>query len=572
MPERIVIVGGVAAGASAAAKARRTNEQAEIVVYEKGPFISFANCGLPYYLSGDIAQRDSLLVVTPTLLSRRFQLEVRTEHEVLSVDAAARRISVRGPGGRTFSDGYDKLILATGSSPIRPRLPGIDGPDIHTLTTIPDAEEIRRTIEGPRLPRQAVVVGLGPIGLEVAEAMLYRGISVTLVDMAPQALPGLDPEMASPIARHLAHAGAELILGDAVAAFHSPRSHIARLQSGKEIPFDLAILSIGVRPNLELARSAGLAIGEAGGVVVDSRMRTSDPNIYAAGDIVESTHLVTGQKVRMPLAAPANRQGRTAGANAAGGDEEFRGVLGTFIVRVRDMATGKTGLSEREAQQAGLDYWVSLTHSPDHATYFPGSTMMSVKLVAERGSGRLLGAQVTGRSGVDKRLDVFATAIAGGLTVEDLGELDLAYAPPFSSARDPAVMAGMVAHNIVAGQVRAMTPAQLLAMRAGGERPVRVIDVRTVEEHARGSIPDDIHIPLDELRSRLGEVTGWSPDGATVVYCRSGQRSYQASRILAQHGVSGVYNLAGGYLSYMALRDAQRLAGFEPEPRQRSKG
>lgn len=565
MSHRIVIVGGVAAGASAATKARRTNEGAQIVVYERGPYVSFANCGLPYYLSGDIAHRDSLVLATPNLLSQRFRLEVRTRHEVTAVNAAARQITVRGPDGKTLVDGYDKLILATGSSPVGLRIPGAGEADIHTLSTIPDAEAIRRTVEGLRLPRHAMVVGLGPVGLEVAEALMARGISVSLVDAATQVLPGLDPEMAAPIARHLVQAGAELILGDAVQAFHQPRAHTALLASGKVVPFELAVLCIGVRPNLELARSAGLALGSAGGVVVDSRMQTSDPHIFAAGDIVESTHLVTGQKVRMPLAAPANRQGRTAGANAAGGHEEFRGVLGTFVVRVREMATGKTGLSEREAQQAGLDHWVSLSHSPSHAAYFPGGTMMSVKLVAERGTGRLLGAQVTGRSGVDKRLDVFATAIAGGLSVEDLGDLDLAYAPPFSSARDPAVMAGMAAHNIVSGQVAAITPHELNAMLArpegGGGRPLRVIDVRTAEEHARGAIPGSIHLPVDELRARLGELTGWAPDGITVAYCRSGQRSYLASRILSQHGVRGVYNLAGGYLSYLAEKDAQKLAG-----------
>jgi len=561
---RILIVGGVAAGASAATKARRTNEQAEIIVYEKGPYISFANCGLPYYLSGDIGNRDSLLVVTPSLMSKRFNLQVRTEHEVLAVDAPNHTISVRGPQGDEFVDHYDKLILATGSSPIRPRLPGVGGPDIHTLTTIPDAEEIRRTVEGPRLPRHALVVGLGPIGLEVVEALLARRISVTLVDMMPQVLPGLDPEMAAPIAKHLANAGAELILGDAVAAFHQPRPHVATLASGKHVPFDLAVLSIGVRPNLELPRSAGLSIGEAGGVVVDDRMQTSVPDILAAGDIVESAHLVTGRKVRMPLAGPANRQGRVAGATAAGGDLRFGGVLGTFIVRVGEMATGKTRLSEREAREAELDYWASLTHSPDHATYFPGSTMMAVKLVVERGSGRLLGAQVTGRSGVDKRLDVFATAIAARMTVEDLTELDLAYAPPFSSARDPVIMSGLAASNIVRGQVKAMTPAQLLDLMgspADTGRSLRLLDVRTDQEYVRGAITGAIHIPLDQLRERLQEVTGGDPNATTVVYCRSGQRSYQAARILDQHGMGDLHNLAGGYLSYLAERDARRVAG-----------
>ena len=557
----IIVVGGVAAGASAAAKARRTNESARITVYEKGPFVSFANCGLPYYLSGDIARRDSLLVTSPSVLSDRFRLKVRTQHEVTGVDAARRELTVRGPDGREFSDTYTKLILATGSSPIKPPLPGIDGPDIHTLTTIPEAEAIRAAITGPARPRRALIVGLGPIGLEVAEAMLARGIEVSLVDMMTQVLPALDPEMAAPVAKHLEEKGARLILGDAIAGFHQPRRGVARLKSGREVPFDLAVVCIGVRPNLELARAADLAIGAAGGVVVDDHMLTSDPHIYAAGDIVESTHLVTGDKLRMPLAGPANRGGRAAGANAAGGEVRYAGVLGTFIVRVGDVAAGKTGLGEREAGAAGLAYRASLTHSPDHATYFPGSTMMAIKLIVAEADGRLLGAQVTGYRGVDKRLDVLATAIAAGMRAEDLEDLDLAYAPPFSSARDPAMVAGMAAGNLVAGSVQSLTPAQLLDLVGDTERPpLRLLDVRTATEHARGAIPGAKWIPVDELRDRLDELVGWDPADMKVVYCRSGQRSYVATRILAGNGFSNVYNLAGGYLSYRAEAHARELA------------
>ncbi len=563
MPDapRIVVVGGVAAGASAAAKARRTNENAGITVYERGPFISFANCGLPYYLSRDIVDRDSLLVATPSVLSGRFGLDVRTDHDVRAVDAKRKVVTVRGPDGREFEQPYDKLVLATGSSPIRPDLPGIDGPGIHTLTTIPDAEEIRRVIDGPKPPRRAAVIGLGAIGLEVAEALLRRGIDVTLVDMMPQVLPSLDPEMAAPVATHLAAKGARLVLGDAIAGFHEPLPFVARLKSGRTIPFDLAVLSIGVRPNLDLPRSAGLAIGTAGGVKVNDRMQTSAPDIYAAGDIVESRHIVTGRMMRVPLAGPANRQGRIAGANAAGGDMRFAGALGTFIVRAGDAVAGKTGLSEREALSEGLDFFVSLTHSPDHATYFPGGTMMAVKLVVERGSGRLLGAQVAGGAGVDKRLDVFATAIAAKLTVDQLGELDLAYAPPFSSARDPAQMAGMVAANLNAGAVEAITPAELRELQAAGDRQLRIIDVRTPEEHARGSIPGAVLMPLDQLRGRLQELEGFDPNGLTVIHCRSGQRSYVAARLLEQRGFRNVRNLAGGYLSYLADLDARNIAG-----------
>ena len=558
---RIIVVGGVAAGASAAAKARRTDEGASITVYEKGPYVSFANCGLPYYLSKEIAKRDSLLVTKPEVLSSRFGLTVKANHEVLSVDAAARTIIVRDESGRKFEDHYDKLVLATGSVPIRPRLPGIDGPGIHTLTTIPDAEEIRRLIDGPQPPHRAVIIGLGAIGLEVAEAFLKRGLEVSLVDLVPQVLPLLDPEMAAPIAVHLQDKGAKLILGDGIAAFHQPAPNVALLTSGRQIPFDIAILSIGVRPSLELARSAGLAIGPSGGVIVDSRMVTSDPNIFAAGDIAESTHAVTGRKLRMPMAGPANRQGRVAGTNAAGGDAHFGAVLGTFIVRVGDVSAGKTGISEREARQEGLDHFVSLTHSADHATYYPGSNMLTIKVVVDKESGRLLGAQVTGKTGVDKRLDVFATAIAARMTIDDLTELDLAYAPPFSSARDPVQVAAMAAGNIRSGRVAAITPAGLRELLAKPDRPpLRIIDVRTPAEHAQGALPESIHIPLEQLRPRMQELAGFDPNGLTVIHCRSGQRSYVAARILGQSGFRNLLNLSGGYLSYLADRDAQRVA------------
>lgn len=557
----IIIVGGVAAGASAATKARRTSEDVRITVYEKGPYVSFANCGLPYYLSGAIAERDSLLISKPEDLAKRFALGVHTRHEVIAVDAVRKTVTVRGPEGKEFEAHYDRLILATGSSPIRPPLPGIDGPDIHTLTTIPEAEAIHSRLVSPGPPRRALVVGLGPIGLEVAEAFMARKIDVTLVDLMPQVLPALDPEMAAPVASHLEESGATLILGDAIAAFHQPRPHTAQLRSGREVEFDLAVLAIGVRPRTELATSAGLAIGETGGIIVDHRMQTSDPSIFAAGDIVETHHLVTGSKLRMPMAGPANRQGRTAGANAAGGHLECGGVLGTFIVRAGSMVAGKTGLSEREAAAAGIDYVTSFTHSPDHATYYPGAQPMVIKLVVERQSGRLLGAQVCGRQGVDKRIDILATAIAARMTAGQLCDLDLAYAPPFSSARGPAIVAGMVAANVVQGQVRAMAPAELLAAATSSPpQPLRIIDVRTTRELTGGVIPGAIHIPLDVLRGRLQELGTPDPNGLTVVYCRSGQRSYLAARILEQNGWPKVHNLAGGYLSYQSELTARRLA------------
>ncbi|MDP2873571.1 MAG: FAD-dependent oxidoreductase [Bacillota bacterium] len=564
-PKRIVVVGGVAAGASAATKARRTCEFAEITVFERGEYVSFANCGLPFYLSGQIPDKDDLLVATPSLLSRRFRLDVRTRHEVTSVDAAARTVAVRDALGNTTAAAYDRLILATGSSPLIPRLAGVDGPRVRTLTTVPDAEALRQLVRGGDV-RRVLIVGAGAIGLEAAEAMLRSGLEVTLVELMPQVLPALDPEMAAPVANHLHRAGVRLLLGERLAALHDPAPHVARMASGRTVPFDLAVLCLGVRPNLELARGAGLRIGEAGGVVVDDHMLTSDPHIYAAGDIVESTHIVTGRKVRMPLAGPANRQGRVAGANAAGGDLAFRGVLGTFIVRAGKVTAGKTGLSEREAAAEGLDCLVSHTHSPDHASYLPGSTMMSLKLVADRRSGRLLGAQVTGQRGVDKRLDVLAVAVSAGMKVSDLEQLDLAYAPPFSSAKDPAMMAGLVAANIARREVLSVTAAGLrarLSSEDGGG--FLLLDVRTKAEHARGAIPGSVNIPVDELRARLQELEAQGPKGKpAVVYCRSGYRSYHAARTMTQRGWAQVANLAGGYLSWLADQDAAHWA--QPRP------
>jgi NADPH-dependent 2,4-dienoyl-CoA reductase/sulfur reductase-like enzyme/rhodanese-related sulfurtransferase len=540
MGRNIVIIGGVAAGASAAAKARRVDEHAQIVLFERGPYVSFANCGLPYYIGGEITDREQLFQQTPEGFATRFRVDVRVLHEVLRIDRAGKRVEVRRVRtGETFSEPYDTLIVAPGAGAIVPPLPGIDLPNIFTVKTVPDSDAIKAFIDQAK-PARAVVIGAGFIGLEAAEALAHRGLAVTVVELQPQVLPPFDADMARFVQQQLEAAGIEVILGDGLKAFHgAPRAAEVELQSGRRLPMDLAILSIGVRPELQLAKDAGLAIGAAGGIAVDERQQTSDPNIYAAGDATEVAHLVTGKKARIPLAGPANKQGRVAGANAAGGSLTFAGAAGTAIVETMGIVAAKTGLSEREAAQAGIQAYVSLTHSPDHAGYYPGSVVMHLKLVVEQEGGRLLGAQIVGERGVDKRIDVLATALAARMTVNDLEQLDLAYAPQFSSAKDPVVMAGFVAAN-----VQTITCQELDARLAAGE-PLQVVDVRTPAEHAQGHLPSARLVPIDALRDRVHEL---DPSRDTVVYCRVGLRGYLAARILQQHGFARVRNLTGGLL------------------------
>ncbi len=545
-PGRIVVVGGVAAGASAATKARRTNEAAEIVIYERGPYVSFANCGLPYYVGGDIQTVDDLLLMTPERFAERFRIQVELQHEVTRIDRVARRVEVRAiDSDETRSVGYDRLILAPGGRPILPPIPGILQPGVFSLTTVPEAEELRRWVRS-RAVRQAVVVGAGFIGLEAVEALLKAGLEVHLVEKLSQLLPPLDPEMAAPLESHLVDQGAHLHLGAEVIRFTGGEGlDGVLLDSGEVVPAQVSVVAIGVRPELTLARDAGLEIGASGGVVVDDSMQTSDPAIYACGDVAEVTNRITGQKVRLPLAGPANKEGRVAGANAAGGTMTFPGVIGTSIVKVCDLSAGKTGLSEREARAAGFDLMLTYTHPLDHAGYYPGAERMAMKLVADRSSGRVLGAQVVGPQGVDKRIDVIATALHAGMTVEDLEGLDLAYAPPYSSAKDPVIMAGFVAANEWRKEVQVVTAAELLRQIDEGE-PCRILDVRTVEEYEEGHIPGAKLAPLDQLRDSLEQI---ERDAPITVYCGVGYRSYHACKILGHHGHQ-VRNLSGGFTSW----------------------
>ncbi|MHB9144869.1 MAG: FAD-dependent oxidoreductase [Symbiobacteriia bacterium] len=554
---KIVIVGGVAGGATAAARARRSDEQAEIILVERGPYISFANCGLPYYVGREIGDRSALLLQTPDSFKARFNVDVRVRQEVTRIDRAKKQVEVRNAKtGETYSESYDKLILAPGAAPLKPPLPGIDLPNIFTVRSVPDAVAIRSLVDEGQ-PARAVVIGAGYIGLEMVENLQRLGLQVTLVEKADQVLIPLDPEMAAFVQYALAGLGVEVIIRDGITGFDGQgRATAVRLESGRTIEADLFILGLGVRPETGLAREAGLTIGEMGGILVDDQMRTSDPDIYAVGDAVQVRHLAIDKPAMLALAGPANKQGRVAGANAVGGHMTFPGALGTAIVRVGETVAASTGLNEKTARRLGLDVMASYILAGDHADYYPGVQQMFVKLLVERQSQRLLGAQVVGGNGVDKRTDVFATAIAGHMTVDDLTNLDLAYAPPFGSAKDPVIVAGMVAQNVLSGQLPDMLPMELQARLAAGDT-LQIVDVRDIHEFAVDSLPGAVNIPVDELRGRLHEL---DRDLPTVVYDAAGQKSYVAARILLQNGFAETRSLMGGFTLWSAY-EAMRSQG-----------
>ena len=541
---KIVIIGGVAGGASAAVKARRVNEDADIVIFEKGPYVSFANCGLPYYVGGDIPKKEHLLLVTPKLFMERFNIDVRVKHEVTEIDTSAKMVYVK-KDGEIISEKYDKLVLATGGIPIKPPIPGVNLRNVFTVFTVDDVEDIKNHI-GTGIS-SATIVGGGFIGLETAEALLKKGIKTTLVEMLPQLVPNFDPEFSVPLERHLKDLGLNLVLGVSLKSIAGQEKvEEVKLEDGTKIKTDMVILSVGVKPQLDLAKKAGLKIGETGGVIVDATMRTSNPDIYAAGDIVESLHLVSGKKVRIPLAGSATKQGRVAGANAAGGKLLFKGVLGTAIIKVGDLTVARTGLSEKEASQLGMNYYVTYSPTADHAVYYPNAKRMIIKLVVEEFTGRLLGAQGVGWSGVDKRIDILSTAIYSNLTVMDLENLDLAYAPPYGAARDPVIISGMIASNILRGDCRYITPAELTGM-IDKKEDIQIVDCRTPREYEQGTIHGAYFMPVDELRKRYQEL---DKSKKTVVFCKAGYRSYVAYRFLWHKGFD-VYNLSGGYDGFL---------------------
>lgn len=539
---RIVIIGGVAGGASAATRARRMNEHAPITVFEKDPYVSFANCGLPYYVGGEIADRQKLLVATPQLLHRRYNLDVRVRHEVLSIDRARRCLKVRNlETGDEFEHAYDKLILAPGASPIIPPLPGVEAPNVFSLRNLPDADRLKAFIDGHPAAR-AVVVGAGFIGLEMVEMFRRLGLGVTLVELLNQVLPPLDPEMARLVEQELVKHQVELCLGNGLKAFELESGMVRQvvLSDGARLQADLVLLGMGVRPNIALAKSAGLELGASGGIKVNQYLQTSDPDIYAVGDAVEYRHAVADMLMRVPLAGPANRAGRLAGEHAATGrSPAMPAVLGTAIVRVFDQTAAVTGCNRRCTDMLPREVRSLYVTANHHAGYYPGAQPMTIKLTYEPASRRVLGAQIVGGAGVDTRINVLATLIQMQATVDDLTELDLAYAPPFGAAKDPLHMAGFAARNHLDGLVAIAPPAADL----GADQ---VVDVRSAQEVATQpllGVADVKHIPLEELRQRLGEL---DPRKATVVTCASGMRGYVAARLLEQNGFARVSNLTGG--------------------------
>ncbi|MGC3998618.1 MAG: FAD-dependent oxidoreductase [Anaeromyxobacter sp.] len=544
-PRKLVIVGGVAAGATAAARARRLDETAEITLLERGPYVSYANCGLPYFISGDIQERGKLLLQTPQGFKNRYRVDAHVETEALELDRAGHRVRVRGPQGERWL-AYDKLILAQGGTPVRPPLPGADAPHVFTLWSVPDMDRLHQALEQGK-PRSAVVVGGGFIGLEMAEAFRKRGLETTVVELLPDVMAVMDHPFSMQVRRELEAAGVKVLTGVGVQAVDGQARTVV-LADGRQVPADVVLFSVGVRPELALARAAGLELGASGAVKVDDRLRTSDPDILAAGDMVEVEHKVSGRRVRVPLAGPANRQGRIAATNALGGELRYRGALGTSVVKIFEATAASTGLTERAAREAGFDAGVAVIHKDHHAGYYPGAQELSLALVYDRKTSRVLGAQAFGRAGVEKRIDVVATALQGKLTLEDLAELDLAYAPPYSSANDPLNLVAFVAQNDVSGASPLLTAAALKQELASGSPPL-VLDVRTQGEWDRGHLRGAVHVPIDALRA------GWEtlPRGRrVVVHCKSGFRAHLAVRILKAHGFTEVVNLTGGWTSLQA--------------------
>ncbi|MGQ9576301.1 MAG: FAD-dependent oxidoreductase [Thermoguttaceae bacterium] len=542
--KRVLIVGGVAGGAACATRLRRLDEQAEIFVFERGPDVSFANCGLPYYLGGVIRDRQQLLVATPERFRDWFKIEIRVRQEVRRIDRDQRTVEVVNveTGGRSVEP-YDALVLSPGASPIRPAWPGVDLPGIFTLRSLEDADRIQSWIEQQR-PVRAVVVGAGYIGLEMAENLARRGMEVTLLELTCQVMPPMDPEMVTPVHAELRHQGVHLELASEVIGFEpGPNEKVAVLaRNGRRWTAGVVILAIGVRPNVELARQAGLEIGALGGIRVDQQMRTSDPAIWAVGDAVEVRDLVTQQWTLCQLAGPAARQGRVAADAICGRDAKFRGVLGTAVVGVFDWTLAMTGASEKRLRAAGIPFLTSYTHWGHHAAYYPGAETITIKLMFAPDSGRVLGAQAVGKAGVERRIDVLAAAIQRGATVYDLEEMELCYAPQYGSARDPINIAGFAAANILRGDVELAHWHQWDERRQHPAEMPLVLDVRTTAEAAAGAVPGAVTIPLGELRARLGDLPR---DREIWVHCGIGQRSYYASRILRQNGFR-VRNLSGG--------------------------
>lgn len=548
MSKKIIIVGGVAGGATAAARIRRLDEQAEIIVFERSGFVSYANCGLPYYIGGVIQDKEELTLQTPENFRERFRIDVRVRHEVTAIHPDKKTVSVKNlKTGEEFEENYDKLLLSPGARPVQPNLPGVGIDNLFTLRTVEDTLRIREFVLKEK-PKSAVLAGGGYIGLEVSENLRELGMDVTIVQRPNQVLNPLDYEMATFVHAKMREKGIHLMLGHSVEGFEQKDGKtMVILKDGEPLKTDMVILAIGVAPDTHLAKEAGLTLGIKNSIVVNERMETSVPDIYAVGDAVEVHHRITGQKALISLAGPANKQGRIAADNICGGNSSYKGSQGSSVIKIFDMTVATTGLNEQAAKQAGIDCDKVYLSPASHASYYPGGTMMTMKVLFEKETYRLLGAQIIGYDGVDKRIDVLATAMAAGMSALELQDLDLAYAPPYSSAKDPVNMAGFMIDNIETGTLKQFFWDEVGELPDDGS--VVLLDTRTTEEYGRGHINGFVNIPLDELRERIGEIRRGLP---VYVMCQSGLRSYLSCRILAQNGFD-CYNFSGGYRLYETI-------------------
>lgn len=544
---KVIIIGGVAGGASAAARLRRLNEKAEIVMLERGEYISFANCGLPYYIGGEIQQKSALTLQTPKSFNARFNVDVRTLSEAVRIDPVGKAVTILNHlTGETYEERYDKLILSPGAEPFVPPIEGAKSEKVFTLRNIPDTYRIKETVDQMK-PRTAIVAGGGFIGVEMAENLTRAGVQVTLVEMLDQVIAPIDYEMAQDVHRHMEEKGVRLMLGKSVARIREAGEGLVVTVGDSEIAADMLIMAVGVRPDSRLAKEAGLEVNARGAIKVSDRMQTSDPDIYAVGDAVEITDFVTGEPGYVPLAGPANKQGRIAADNIAGLDSRYEGTQGSSILKVFDLTVASTGINEKTAKRLNLSYEKSYTYSANHAGYYPGAVNMSIKVIFEKDTGRILGAQAVGYDGTDKRVDVLATAIRAGMTAEDLTKLELCYAPPYGSAKDPVNMAGYVIENLMRGLVKNFHWHDVAGLPRDGS--VQLLDTRTPLEYENGHIEGFKNIPLDSLRARLHELDKTKP---VYVTCQVGLRGYVAARILAQNGFDA-YNLSGGYRLYHSI-------------------
>ena len=551
---KVVIIGGVAGGATAAARLRRLDEQAEIVVFERSGYISYANCGLPYYIGGVIEDPEDLTLQTPESFFARFRVDMRVRHEVTAIHPERKAVSVKAlETGETFEESYDKLILSPGAKPTQPRLPGVGLEKLFTLRTVEDTFRIKDYIRKNH-PKSAVLAGGGFIGLELAENLRELGMEVTIVQRPKQLMNPFDPDMAAFIHGEMRKHGVKLALGHTVEGFEERDGGVdVLLKDEAPLHADMVVLAIGVTPDTALAKAAGLELGVKDSIVVNDRMETSVPDIYAVGDAVQVRHAVTGQDVLLSLAGPANKQGRIAADNICGGDSRYRGSQGSSVIKVFDLTAAVTGVNETNARKAGLDVDAVVLSPMSHTGYYPGGRLMTMKVVFEKGTYRLLGAQIVGGEGVDKRIDVLATAIHAGMNAIQLKDLDLAYAPPYSSAKDPVNMAGFMIENLSKGVVKQFRVSDVASLPQDGS--VTLLDARTEREYSRGHIEGFRNIPVDELRERLGEIEAGKP---VYVICQSGLRSYIACRILAGHGYEA-YNFSGGFRFYDAVMNDRSL-------------